>query len=123
MRRLPVDLDGDLIGLLCDRLCLRSLMNVRKHRHLEFFFDFFENAQTFLHSGPAKRFQRRTIGLVIRRFENIRQAGIGGDLRHLFRHHARVQFAFNHAWSGDQKQRISGSQAQLAQLDFACGPH
>src|SRR6266700_3969870 len=87
-------------------------MYVRQDWQLQFLFDLAQNPQTLLQPGPAKRLQRRPVGLVVGGFEDVRESRIGCDLCDFLRHHPRVPFAFYHARPGDQKQWISSAKAK-----------
>ena len=73
-----------------------------------------ENAQAFFQLRTAKGGDRRAIGFVVRRFENVRDAQFCGDGAQAFGHARRVSFAFDHARSGDQEKGRVGAEANLA---------
>src|SRR2546425_5320836 len=98
-------------------------MYVRQDRQLQFLFDLAQNPQTLLQPGPAKRLQRRPVGLVVGGLEDVRKSRICCDLCDFLRHHPRVRFAFYHARPGDQKQWISSAEAQRAKRNFTCRTH
>jgi len=88
-------------GDFCDVL---DLMNVSQHRHVNFIFHSFQNAQSFDESWPAKTAHGSAICLIVRGFEderNIQRARYALDD---FRHEERVLFAFDDAGTSNQKQ-------------------
>ncbi len=90
---------------------LGGFVDVGEDREVEIGFDFGEDAKALGEAGAAERFDRGSIGLVIRGFEDIRNASIGGNFRDVFRHHARVGFGFNDAWPCNKEERIFTAEA------------
>ncbi len=46
-----------------------------------------------------------------------------GDFREALGHHQRMRFAFNHARSGNQDQRLIAADAHISNRDFARSLH
>ena len=88
-------------------------MDICQHRNAGFFADFFQDAQTLFQPRPAKAMQRRAVGLVIRRFENVRNLQLARHRADLFCHLQRMRFTFNHAWAGDEKE--SGAEIEAVE--------
>ena len=52
---------------------VRHFVHIGQHRNLKFIFNFFQNAQAFLHAGPAKAANRSAVGFVVAGFEDERE--------------------------------------------------
>src|SRR2546422_2774738 len=91
---------------------LRGLVDVRQDRRLQVRFDLAENPQTLFQSRPAKRIYRRAIRLVVRSLENVRHAAIVGSAGDALGDGAYMRFAFHHARPRDQKQWLTGAEAE-----------
>ena len=104
------------IGHFGDFADVCRFMHVGQYWHIEFNFNLFQNAQTFLQSWPAKAADGSAVRLVITGFENERK--LEGS-RHAFDdlcHADRVFFALNHARAGDEEQ-VAGSDLNVADLE------
>ena len=83
---------------------LGGVVDVGEDRELQIGFDFSEDAQSFGQSRAAKGFYRGTIGLVVRGFEDVGDAAIGGNLGDTFSHGPRMRFGFDDARTGNEKK-------------------
>jgi hypothetical protein len=81
-----------------------GFVHVGQHWHLHFIFDFFQDAETFRETGPAKTANGRSIGFVVRGFENKRDIQRSGHALYHFSHEERVLLALNDARTGDEEQ-------------------
>jgi hypothetical protein len=105
------------------RLRLGGLVNVSEDGEVQVGFDFGEDAQAFLEAGTAKGFYRGAVGFVIGGFEDVGNAGVGGNFGYSFRHFARMRFAFDDAGAGDEKERVADAEAQRAERNVVSGDH
>src|SRR5262249_11021863 len=97
------------IGDLSHRRNLLSLMNVGQYRYLDLLLDLREDFQTLVQSRPAIRIDRRTIRLIVRRFKDV---GNPNPLSGLFKQGSMLQGrlpAFDHAGTGDDRNRAPGT--------------
>jgi len=102
---------------------LGGVVDVGEDREMQIGFDFSEDAQSFIQSRAAKGSYRGTIGFVVRGFEDVRDAAIGGNLRDTFSHGPRMRFGFDDARTGNEKKRIASAEAEGAERDFAGRSH
>ena len=102
---------------------LGGVVDVGEDREMQIGFDFSEDAQAFGQSRAAKGFYRGTIGFVVRGFEDVRDAAIGGNLGDTFSHGPRMRFGFDDARAGNEKKRIASAEAEGAERDFAGRSH
>ena len=62
-----------------------------------------------LSAGAAEGFCGGAVGFVVGGFEDVGDAGVGGDFRDAFGHFAGVGFGFDDAGAGDEKERVPDS--------------
>ena len=84
--------------------------------------DGLEDAAAFGEAGTAKGADRGAIGLVVARFEEKREAEIGGDALEGVGQGAGVVFGLEHAGTGDQEE-LSGADGHVAELKGRYGWH
>src|SRR4029077_15872412 len=118
--RLSAEKRGDLenVSDRLDRCHLFPLVNVRQHRHSDFFLYLGENFQPFLQTRSAVGILGRAIRLVIRRLEDV---GHADAIRRLFELRCVLQggiAAFDHAGSGDDGERLSRSDLDASYRDL-----
>src|SRR5579863_10375893 len=93
-------------------------MDVRQYWKAEALLDFFQDSQPLGKPRPAKRLPGGAIGLVVGRFEYQRSLRFRRDRRQSLRDLHRVPFAFNHARSRDQKQRLTPADPEISNRNF-----
>ena len=98
---------------------LFAFVNVGEDGELQIGFDFGEDAETFFGAGAAEGFGGGAICFVVGGFEDVGDAGVGGDFRDGLGHFARVGFGFDDAGAGDEEKRILAAEAQRVERDFA----
>ena len=105
--RLPAEERRDLqhVDGLGDRRRLRRLVDVGQDGHADLLAHAPQDADTFGQPRAAKRTDRRAIGLVEGRFEDVRHAAAIGDLADAPGQRERVIFTLDHARPGDEQQR------------------
>src|SRR5215467_4540044 len=79
-------------------------MHIGEYRHAGLAAHQTEDFQALFHTGTSMAFDRRAIGFVVRRLEDVRNAEPGGGVADRFRHFESVRLAFDDTGSGDQKQ-------------------
>ena len=83
---------------------LRSVMDVRDHRHADFTLDVPQDFQAGFDAYSAKAFDRRSIGFIEGSLENKIQSRVARALGTLARHHHGVLFRFDHARAGNERK-------------------
>ena len=83
---------------------------------MNFVFDFFQNAQAFLHTRSAKAANRSAVGFVVAGFEDERKAERPRHALNDLGHAHSVLFALDHARAGDKK-KIARPDADIADLE------
>src|SRR5262245_12302782 len=97
-------------------------MNVRQYRYAGLFLDLGEDFQTLVQSRSAIRIDRRTIRLIVRRFEDV---GNPNPLSGFFKQGSMLQgrlLAFDHTGTGDDRQRGPGTDLDISNF-YAPGAH
>ena len=98
---------------------LRGLMDVGEQRNAETILDFSQDGQAGIQTRPAKRRDRRAIGLVVRSFEHEWNLGCSGDFHQALGHAQGVRFAFNDARTGEQNEWLASADAKAANRNRA----
>jgi hypothetical protein len=83
---------------------------------VDFVFYFFQNAQAFGETWPAKAADRSAIGFVVGSFKDEWDIQRAGHALDDFRYEERVFFALDDAGAGNQKQ-IAGADADALDLE------
>ena len=91
-------------------------MHVSKYRHVHFIVHFFQNAQTFHESRPAKAAHGSSISFVVRSLKDERDIQRAGHTFDDFGHEKGVLLAFDNARPCDEKQ-ITGADADALDLE------
>ena len=94
----------DNINHFCNRCCLIRLVNVSDHRHIKGLFDFFKNLQTFFHTRPTVRVDRRTVRFIERRLKHVGNAQLSGHLDVGFADFHGQVAAFQHIHAAEQRE-------------------
>src|SRR6185312_6890224 len=115
---LPAEESGDLqyVDDLSNFGNVGGFMHVCQHRHVDFVFHFFQNAEAFGKAGAAETANRGAISFIVRGFENKRDIKRAGDALDDFGHEDGVLFAFDDAGPGDEK-KITGSNVDAVDLE------
>src|ERR1700683_963854 len=97
---------------------MAGLMNVGEDGQARLFGEATQNRCALNQAGAAEAGDGSAIGLIVRGFENVRDAEVGGDALDGLGHGADVRFAFDDAGSGNEKE-LSGADADRANFVFA----
>ena len=95
-----------------------AFVNVGEDGEIEIGFDFGEDAEAFVEAGAAKGFDGGAVGFVVGGFEDVGDAGVGGDFRDALGHFAGVGFGFDDAGAGDEEEGIVAAEAERVERDF-----
>jgi len=102
---------------------LGGVVNVGEDGEMEIGFYFGEDAEALGEARAAKGFDGGAIGFVVGGFEDVGDAGVGGDFRDALGHGAGVGFGFDDAGAGDEEEGIVAAEAERAERDFVVGGH
>src|ERR1051325_1838571 len=104
--RLPREKGGYLqhVDDARNRLDLRHVVNVREHRHVEFFANALQHFEPGFHAQAAEALDGRSICLVEGSFEDEVESGGVRAVAALARHHQRMFGAFDYAGTGDYRE-------------------
>ena len=98
---------------------LARVVYVREHGHTDFGLDARKDFEASRQSRPAVGAERGAVGLVVGGFEDVRNLERAGGGREAPGHPQGVPLTLDHAGPGDQEQRASRGQRELANVDKA----
>ena len=102
-----------------DRRHFRFGMHVREDRHAYFSSHLGEDLEPLFHAQTAETLSGGAVGLVVAGLEDVRDTEFGGDLLHLMGNVERHRFGFDHAETGNEKERTAVADFISAELQSA----
>src|SRR5260370_40188428 len=98
-------------------------MNIGQNGEAEALLDFLQNAQTLRKTRPSIGLLGGTICFVVRGLEHKWHLCARGNFHKPLGQHECMCFAFNHAWAGNQDQRLVSANAEVSNRDFTRWMH
>jgi hypothetical protein len=93
-------------------------VDIGQDRHAELSLDLLEDGKPRFQPGTTERGDRAPVGLVVGRFENVREAEGLRDLGHALRGIHHDSLVFDHARSGDEDMAVLASDGRLTDGDL-----